>query len=95
MNSCRSSALSACAPPLMTFIIGTGRTCAAGPPSERQSGRPSAAAEALATASEAPSTPLAPDAALVRRPVDLAQQAVDAALVVHVVADERRARARR
>ena len=44
----------------MTFIIGTGSTWADGPPSERQSGSPSAAAEALATASEAPSTPLAP-----------------------------------
>ena len=91
MNSCRSSALSACAPPLMTFIIGTGSTCADGPPSERQSGSPSAAAEALATASETPSTPLAPDAALVGRAVDLAEQAIDAALVVHVVADQRRA----
>ena len=91
MNSCRSSALSACAPPLMTFIIGTGRTWADGPPSERQSGRPSALAEALATASETPSTPLAPDAALVRRAVDVAEQAIGAALVVHVAADERRA----
>ena len=32
MNSWRSTLLSACAPPLMTFIIGTGRTCASAPP---------------------------------------------------------------
>ena len=31
MNSCRSIELSACAPPLTTFIIGTGRTCGVGP----------------------------------------------------------------
>ena len=28
MNSWKSTVLSACAPPLSTFIIGTGRTCA-------------------------------------------------------------------
>ena len=32
MNSCMSIELSACTPPLITFIIGTGRTCAFGPP---------------------------------------------------------------
>ncbi len=32
MNSCSSSSLSACAPPLITFMNGTGRTCAFGPP---------------------------------------------------------------
>ena len=32
MNSCRSIVLSAWAPPLTTFIIGTGRTWAFGPP---------------------------------------------------------------
>ncbi len=32
MNSCRSIELSACAPPLMTFIIGTGSVRAATPP---------------------------------------------------------------
>ena len=32
MNSCTSIGLSACAPPLITFIIGTGSTQAAGPP---------------------------------------------------------------
>ena len=79
----------------MTFIIGTGSTCADGPPSERQSGRPSAAAEALATASDDAEHAVGPDAALVGRAVDVAEQAVDAALVVHVMADQRRARARR
>ena len=32
MNSWKSIGLSACSPPLMIFIIGTGRTCAATPP---------------------------------------------------------------
>ena len=32
MNSWKSTLLSACAPPLSTFIIGTGSTCAASPP---------------------------------------------------------------
>ena len=32
MNSWMSIGLSACAPPLMMFIIGTGRMCAAAPP---------------------------------------------------------------
>ncbi len=32
MNSCRSIELSACTPPLTTFIIGTGSTWALGPP---------------------------------------------------------------
>ena len=32
MNSWKSTELSACAPPLSTFIIGTGSTCAASPP---------------------------------------------------------------
>ena len=35
MNSWRSSEFAACAPPLMTFIIGTGSTTASSPPSER------------------------------------------------------------
>ena len=32
MNSWKSTLLSACAPPLSTFIIGTGSTCASAPP---------------------------------------------------------------
>ena len=38
MNSWMSIGLSACSPPLMMFIIGTGRTCAAVPPTYRKSG---------------------------------------------------------
>ena len=32
MNSCESTVLAACAPPFRMFIIGTGSTCATGPP---------------------------------------------------------------
>ena len=39
MNSCRSTLLSACAPPLSTFRNGTGSTCAFAPPTYRYSGR--------------------------------------------------------
>ena len=39
MNSWRSIELSACAPPLITFIIGTGSVVASSPPRQRKSGR--------------------------------------------------------
>ena len=64
MNSWKSTLLSAWAPPLSTFIIGTGSTCASAPPRWRHSGWPASAAAALATASETPSIALAP-----RRPL--------------------------
>src|SRR3954463_9467536 len=60
MNSWKSTLLSACAPPLRTFIIGTGRTRASAPPRWRQSGTPSCAAAACAAASETPRIALAP-----------------------------------
>ena len=60
MNSWKSTLLSAWAPPLRTFIIGTGRTLAPVPPRWRQSGSPASAAAARATASETPRIALAP-----------------------------------
>ncbi len=60
MNSWKSTLLSAWAPPLRTFIIGTGRTCAASPPRYFHSGRPSSTAAACAAASETPRMALAP-----------------------------------
>ena len=60
MNSWRSIVLSAWAPPLITFIIGTGRTCALGPPMYRHKGRSRASAAARAVARLTPSTALAP-----------------------------------
>ncbi len=64
MNSWKSTELSAWAPPLSTFIIGTGSSSArrrrrARPDSGRAAARESAAA-ALAAASETPSSALAP-----------------------------------
>ena len=60
MNSWKSSEFWACAPPLTTFISGTGRTCALVPPSQRYSGRSASAAAAFATASETPRIAFAP-----------------------------------
>ena len=60
MNSCTSTLLSAWAPPLRMFIIGTGSRCAVGPPTYRNSGRPTDSAAARATASETPRIALAP-----------------------------------
>src|SRR6202158_601662 len=64
MNSWKSTLLSACAPPLRMFIIGTGNTLAAAPPRYRYRGRAQAFADARAAAIEtariafAPSRPL-------------------------------------
>src|SRR3990170_5111921 len=60
MNACSSSSLSAWAPPWITFIIGTGSTCAFGPPMARYRGRSRASAAACATASETPRSAFAP-----------------------------------
>src|SRR3954451_19516856 len=60
MNSWTSTLLSAWAPPLRMFIIGTGSTCAEGPPTYRNSGRPAESAAARATARLTPRMALAP-----------------------------------
>ena len=64
MNSCRSTLLSACAPPLMMFIIGTGSTASRPPARYFHSGSFFEAATACALASDTPSSALAP-----RRPL--------------------------
>ena len=51
---------SECAPPLMTFIIGTGKTLAFGPPRYLKSGMSSASAAAWAAARETPRMAFAP-----------------------------------
>ena len=73
MNSWKSTLLSAWAPPLSTFIIGTGSTSAPAPPRWRQSGSPASAAAALATASETPRIALAPSRDLFGGAVELDQ----------------------
>jgi hypothetical protein len=60
MNSCSSIELSACAPPLITFSIGTGSIAAPSPPRNRYSGCPASAAAAFAVASETPRIAFAP-----------------------------------
>ena len=66
MNSWKSIVFSACAPPLITFIIGTGRTFASRLPRpiQRKSETPASAAAAFAVASETPRIAFAP-----RRPL--------------------------
>ena len=68
MNSWMSTPVSAWAPPLRMFIIGTGRTWAFGPPTYRNSGSSADSAAARATASETPSSALAPSRDLVGVP---------------------------
>ncbi len=68
MNSWKSMELSACTPPLSTFIIGTGSTCALAPPTYRYRGSPTSTAAARAMASDTPSTALAPSRPLVGVP---------------------------
>ena len=60
MNSWMSTLLSACAPPLMMFIIGTGMTFGPGPPSSRYRPCPAARAVACAVASDTASVAFAP-----------------------------------
>ena len=81
MNSCRSTLLSACAPPLMMFIIGTGSWAASRPVLLIEAGTASAAAGARlpsrgAFAIDTPAARLAP-----RRPLFSVRAEVDQALV--------------
>ena len=71
MNSWKSIGASECAPPLMTFIIGTGSTLAFGPPRYLKSGWPRAAAAAWAVASETPRMAFAPSFFLLGVPSSL------------------------
>jgi hypothetical protein len=60
MNSCRSIEFCAWAPPLITFIIGTGSVRASSPPRDRKSETPRSAAVAFAAARDEPRIALAP-----------------------------------
>ncbi len=64
MNSCMSTLLLACAPPLITFISGTGSVIAPAPPRYRYSGSVDSSAAALATAHDTASMAFAPSRAL-------------------------------
>ena len=64
MYSWQSAAESACLPPFMTFIIGTGRTLALGPPKYLYRGNPQESAAALATARDTANVALAPNTLL-------------------------------
>ena len=60
MNSWKSTVLSACLPPLMMFISGTGSTVAFTPPTYLYSGNPATPAAACAHARDTPRIALAP-----------------------------------
>ena len=64
INSCKSILLSACDPPLIIFIIGTGMTFALSPPKERYNEIPASFAAARAAAIDTASSALAPSRAL-------------------------------
>ena len=69
MNSCISSGLGACTPPLTTLKCGTGsRGMTPSKPSHRYSGTPARIASARATAIDTPMSALAPSRDLVGVP---------------------------
>ena len=86
MNSWKSTALSACAPPLSTFIIGTGSTRAPAPPRWRHSGSPASAAAAFAAASDTPRIAFAPRRPLFGVPSSVEHRPVHGLLVARVQA---------
>src|SRR4051812_4545724 len=75
MNSCRSIEFCACAPPLMTFSIGTGNVRAASPPIQRKSDTFAFAAAAFAAASETPRIAFAPSRPLFSVPSSSSRRA--------------------
>ena len=68
INSCKSTAESACAPPFKIFIIGKGNSLAFTPPKYLYRGCPKASAAALATARETPKIAFAPSLPLLGVP---------------------------
>src|SRR6266704_6014445 len=91
MNSWKSREFSACRPPLMTFIMGTGSRYDDAPPRYWYSGMPMAEAVARAAAIETPSMALAPSFDLFSVP----SSAINAASTVSCgVASERSRRSR-
>ena len=74
MNSWSSSSLSACAPPLITFSIGVGSTCAFGPPRYRYSGSPALSAAALRHGERDAEDRVRAERRLVRGAVEVEQQ---------------------
>ena len=89
MNSWKSTVLSACAPPLRMFIIGTGRTRA-----DRRRGSDRAAIRlgcgGARDGERDAEDRVRPEAALVRRAVELDQRTVDRRLLARVAADDLR-----
>ena len=84
MNSCMSMVLSAWAPPLTTFIIGTGRTWAFGPPMERYSGKLNSSAAALADGQAGAQHCVCAETSLVVGAVELDQDRVDQSLLQRI-----------
>ena len=68
INSCKSTLLLACEPPLIIFIIGTGMTLAFSPPRDLNKDTPASFAAALAAAIETANKALAPKRLLVSVP---------------------------
>src|SRR3954468_8386921 len=95
MNSCTSTLLSACAPPLRMFIIGTGSRWALGPPTYRNSGSPADSAGAPAHPGGRPGRAgrgagdrVRSEPRLAGGSVEVAHRLVDEALLARVEAQE-------
>ena len=98
MNSCSSSSLSACAPPLITFIIGVGSTWAFGPAQVAPQRRPAGVGGGARHRERGAQHGVGAQRRLVGRAVELEQRVVDPALVERVEPEQHlgdRARSRR
>ena len=89
MNSWRSSEFCAWAPPFTTFIMGTGNTFAASPPSQRKSETPASFAAARAAAREHAENRVRAEAPLVLGAVRLDEERVERPLLLGIASRER------
>ena len=88
MNSWKSTLLSACAPPLSTFIIGTGRMCAASPPRYAPQRLALLGRGGVGGRERDGEDRVGAQARLVRRPVQVDERAIEAGLVDRVAATD-------
>jgi len=91
MNSWMSTLLSACAPPLMMFIIGTGMTFGRNPPSNRYRPSPARAGGCVRRGQRNGQRRVRAEARLRVGAVELDQSTVQPGLVARVAPEQRRA----
>ena len=95
MNSCRSIEFAACAPPLITFSIGTGRVVRVLSPEVAEEGDACVRGGRLRRGERHAEDRIGAEAAFVRRAVELDQRTVEPRLVGGVASPDGSARSRR